>query len=536
MKHLVAIVSLSAFICLHGKIEQEHDTDIDKKMDSMRALVTKAVPFFKKKSRAESCKAFAHDLRWRKGEIGIFVFNSLGVCSVFGEDSTVIWKDFYDEKNNAGEGFIPEMLHVGKEGGIVSFRWNHSTMQAYVRTVEKDGDTYIIGAGIYPTSAAYATKQLVKSAVRYGQTHSAQALFEQINNPRGIFVYGDVYLYVYSFEGVVMAHGESKELVGQNVIDETTSDGRFRAQDMIAIAKNGDGEGWYSYKSMQGDLEKRVYVQRFTDQKTNTPYLVAGGYYPDIDANTVIGLVKRAASYLRGNGPERAFPEFSKRLGMFATGSVMLFAYDDKGMEVADMANPAFVGNPALINSKDEDGKIIPPTILETAAINPNGAWINFTIKNTLAMMYIEKVSVPDGDFIIGATYYPIEKSIRVRFMVDRAMVFLKNHTKEFAFDTFTSQKAEFSRGDLSVFVSTPAGVILVDGKTRSRIWKDSNDIRDDKGRLISTKIANIAHSGGGWFEYPHNNAIRKIYIELAEKERENEKPEQFIIGSGYYL
>lgn len=534
MKHIVVIMCLGILAPLHA--QRGYSVNIEKNMEVMQHLVKKAVPFFKKKSLAESCKSFINDARWRFGEIGIFVFDSVGVCYVFGQDTTVIWNDFYDEKAQFSDSFIIEMLQVGKEGGMVNFHWNNALMRAYVRTVEKNGKTYIVGAGMYPASAAFATKELVNAAVEYGEKHSAKDLFEQINNPRGKFVHGDVYLYVYDFDGNVMAHGESKELVGQNVLNEMTSDGKYRAREMIAIANSHDEEGWYSYKSMQGDLEKRVFIKRFTDTKTGKNYMIAGGYYPDLDANTVIGLVKRAASYLRANGAERAFPEFSKRLGMFATGSAMLFAYDMKGILRADMANPGFVGLASLVNAVDMEGKPLTQIILKEANRNPSGAWVGFSLKNSYAMMYVEKVSIPDGDFIVGAGYYPIEKYIQVRFMVDRAVLFLKDSSKEHAFDVFASGDAEFLRGDLSISIYDLKGIILVDGKARSRIWKDDKNLRDDKGRLISDRVATIAQSGGGWFEYMYNNSIRRIYVNLVEKETGKSEPETFVVGSGYYL
>lgn len=533
MKRIVMILSIIMLVPLHA--ERGYGIDREKKMEDMRLLVKKAVPFFKKRSMEESCKSFFRDTRWRFGEIGIFVFDDVGVCYVFGQDDTVIWKDFYDEKAQFAESFIPEMLQVGKEGGTVSFHWNNTLMRAYVRTVEKDGKTYIIGAGFYPASAAFATQELVSSAVQYGETHSAKDLFQQINNPRGKFIHGAVYLYVYSFEGIVMAHGESAELVGQNVIDEMTSDGKYRAREMIAIAKSHDGEGWYSYKSMQGDLEKRVFIKRFTDTLTGKNYMVAGGYYPDLDANAVIGLVKRAASYLRANGAERAFPEFSKRLGMFATGSAMLFVIDMNGIMRADMANPGFVGL-SLLNAVDTVGKPIGKTEIAAIERDPSGTWVGFSLRNSYQMVYLEKVTIPDGSFIVGAGYYPIEKYIHVRFMVDRAVLFLKDTSKEQAFDMFTSGDAEFLRGDLSIFVYNPKGIILVDGKARSRIWKDDKNLRDDKGRLISDRVATIAREGGGWFEYMYNHSIRRIYVNLVEKETGKQAPEAFVVGSGYYL
>jgi cytochrome c len=533
----LGIAVCPAFPAQAAPADSRYSIDIEKKMNTMRSLVTKAVSCFKKKSLEECCHSFAHDIRWRVGEIGIFVFDDKGVCYVCGNDETVIWKDFYDEKTQLGETFIPEMVRVGTNGGTVHFRWNNGTAQAYVRTVEKDGQTYIIGSLFFPASASFATKELVKSAIRYGEVHSAQELFEQINNPRGKFVYGDVYLYAYDFNGNIMAHGESKELVGQNVLNDKDPEGRYRTREMIALAKGSEGEGWFTYKSMQGEYEKRVYIQRFTDLKTGKDYLIGGGYYPNIDSNTVVGLVKRAESYLRANGPERAFPEFSKRLGEFATGSAMLFAYDAKGILRADMANPAFVGLTSVVGSVDMEGKPITTTILAAAENNPSGSWVGFSLKNSFAMMYVEKVSIPDGDFIVGAGYYPIEKYIRVRFMVDRAVVLLKNQDPARALDIFASKNADFFRGDLSILVTNEQGIILVDGIKRSKMWKDSRDIRDDKGRLISDKIAAIARSGGGWFEYAHNNALRRIYVDLAEKDVQgSDVPETYVVISGYYL
>lgn len=552
MKRLLLFLSIGATIS--GKPNQKttdagYQVDIDRKVNAMKSLVDQAIPFFKKTSIEASCQAFINDPSWRVGEIGIFVFNSDGVCYVFGQDDSVIWKEFYDKKTAQDNDFIPDMLQVGKEGGIVNYHWNNSNMQSYVRTVQKDGKTYIIGAGFYPASADFATEQLVKSAVRFGETHTPKELFEQINNPRGKFVQGDIYLYVYDFEGNVLAHGESIELVGQNVIDEKTSEGKFRAREMIAIAMSPQGEGWYTYKSMQGNLEKRVFIKRFVDKKTKKSYMIAGGYYPGITEATVLDLVKRAISYLREEGAEKAFPEFSKRLGKFATGSVGLFAYDLKGTVVADIANPAFVGL-NLIKTRDKEGKYITRLILEHAERYPHGGWLGYTLNNAYAMVYIEKVNVPDGDFIIGATYYPDEKYIQVRFMVDRALLFLKNNPQEVAFNMFASRSDDFLRGDTNVFVYNQQGITLVNGQDRSKIWQNAPETEEGEG-AVAQKIMAIANSGGGWLELKQNSATRKIYVNLAQKEpaqgkkevesenleaeRANE-PETFIIGSGYYL
>lgn len=535
MKRLLSVILTMSMFCVEGQVEQAYKVDLGKKVAAMKELVDKALPFFKEKSIEEACQAFRYDLQWRAGEIGIFVFNSEGVCYVFGQDNLVIWKDFYDKKTTTENDFLPEMLQVGKEGGIVNYQWNNSNMQSYVRTVQKNGKNYVIGAGFFPASAAFATEQLVKNAVRFGQLHSPKDLFEQINNPRGKFIYGDVYLYVYDFDGNVVAHGESPELVGQNVMDQLTSDGKYRAREMIAIAMSPSGEGWYSYKSMQGNLEKRAFIQRLNDKKTNKSYMVAGGYYPSIDENMVVGVVKNAIDYLRENGAEKSFPEFSKRLGKFAKGSISLFAYDTNGTSVADISNPAFVGL-NLMNTRDKEGKYITRLILQHANRYPNGGWIGYSLRNAYAMVYIEKVNVPDGDFIIGATYYPDEKYIHVRFMVDRAVLYLKNNPNEIAFSKFSSHSDDFLRGDTTVFVYNQQGITLVDGQDRSKIWQAGREEKDDAGKSIADRIMSIASTGGGWVDLEQNNATRKIYVNLVKKDVSKDLQETYIVGSGYYL
>lgn len=537
MKRIVLIIFFVGIMNAYAADEnRKYEVDVEKKVNDCRVLVAEAVKFFKKNSVEDSCKAFVQDKHWRKGEIGIFVFNSDGVCYAFSHDKSVIWQSFYNKKTLSENEFIPAMMKAGKQGGLVNYKWDNSTMESYVRTVVKNGKTYIIGAGFFPASAAYSAEQMVKAAVRYGEINSAKALFEQINNPAGMFVEGEIFLQVFDLEGNVFAHGTSPELVGQNLIDDMTPNGKYLMRDMIEIAKSSEGEGWYSFLDKRGSFEQRSYVARFTDQKTGKEYVVTGGYYPTIDDNTVVSLVKRAAGFLRNNESKAAFAEFSKKMGDFATGSVTLFVYDTKGVSVADMANPAFVGL-NLMNTRDAEGKYVTKSIIEHAERYPHGGWLGFSFKNAYAMMYIEKVSTPDGDFIIGASYFPTSKYIHVRFMVDRAVFHLKGHSKEASFDLFSSRDPDFLRGDVSVFVYNKDGIIFVDGKNRNNIWKDDRELRDDKGRLISDKIIAIATSGGGWFEFNQNNALCRVYVNQVEKETASkEQVETFIVGSGYYM
>ena len=129
-------------------------------------------------------------------------------------------------------------------------------------------------------SVAHAAEQIVKAAIRYGETNSANALFEQINNPVGMF--GDVPLRAFDLEGNVFAYRTRQEFVGQNLIDKKTPDGKYLMQDMIEVAKSSEGQGWYSYSYLNKGviLKKQSYVASFTDRATGKKYVVIGGYHP----------------------------------------------------------------------------------------------------------------------------------------------------------------------------------------------------------------------------------------------------------------
>lgn len=86
----------------------------------------------------------------------------------------------------------------------------------------------------------------------------------------------DLYPFIYSFDGVCVAHGAKPILVGKNLIGLKDQDGKVLVLDMINIAKN-EGSGWYDYKwpnPITNKIEnKSSYVERMGD------YMVGVGVY-----------------------------------------------------------------------------------------------------------------------------------------------------------------------------------------------------------------------------------------------------------------
>lgn len=90
-------------------------------------------------------------------------------------------------------------------------------------------------------------KTMVEKAATLITSEGQEKAFAVIDNPAGPFVDGDLYVFVTSFDGVTLAHGLNKALIGKNLLHVKDADGKLFVQAMIDVAKD-KGEGWVDYK------------------------------------------------------------------------------------------------------------------------------------------------------------------------------------------------------------------------------------------------------------------------------------------------
>jgi signal transduction histidine kinase len=71
------------------------------------------------------------------------------------------------------------------------------------------------------------------------------------------------YFYVYTFEGVNVAHATQKDLVGKNLIDHKDSRGKPDIRELAAAARNGGGfvEYYWVKPGSKGEFRKLGYVE-----------------------------------------------------------------------------------------------------------------------------------------------------------------------------------------------------------------------------------------------------------------------------------
>jgi len=130
------------------------------------------------------------------------------------------------------------------------------------------------------TAAQFGTKEEAAAMVKRVQDKfrkdGPDATFRAVTAKARAFHDRDLYPFIYTLDGVVVAHGAKPELVGKNLISLKDQNGTYIIQEMIALAK-GPGSGWVDYKwpnPITDKIEdKSSYIEKMGD------YFVGVGIY-----------------------------------------------------------------------------------------------------------------------------------------------------------------------------------------------------------------------------------------------------------------
>jgi len=127
--------------------------------------------------------------------------------------------------------------------------------------------------------------------------------------------------------------------------------------------------------------------------------LVAGaGLAAAADMGTkdeAVAMVKKAIGFIKANGAEKAYAEFSNPKGQFVDRDLYIAVYDMNGKCLANGANAKMIGRD-LIENKDVDGKEFIKERVELMKKQAT-AWQDFKFRNPVTnqiepkSMYIER-------------------------------------------------------------------------------------------------------------------------------------------------
>ena len=94
--------------------------------------------------------------------------------------------------------------------------------------------------------SADEAKALVVKAVEFYKANGKDKAIAAFNDPKGEFVKGELYIFLFDKDCNTLAHGANPKLVGKNIGELKDADGKFFMKEMAALAAKGGG--WMDYK------------------------------------------------------------------------------------------------------------------------------------------------------------------------------------------------------------------------------------------------------------------------------------------------
>ncbi len=370
------------------------------KKTEVEALIASAVAEFQKHGREDAFSEFDNKVgKFVKGNLYIVAYDMKGYCVAHGDNTDFVGRNFLDMKDDEGKFIVREMLKAAADGKHwVSYQMQGSKKETYVQQVaDKDGNKFVISCSYYPNDNTELVVSIVKRAVKDFNARGRRTVIDRFNyNPD--FHIGDLTVFMYSFNGKVLADGEDPNRVGENQFQDRSITGEYVMREIIAKAKAGGG--WIEHDSKGG--WKVSYVEKVTDKQGS--YVIGCGYYPYGARERTLRLVKRAAEYLRSHPNHEAFREFGSEKSSFIKGDLEVFVFNPLGDCLAygwdyDLIFRNFK------NYKDSAGKPVFDTFMTTIREDGKG-WIQYKSRNTTKMVYIEKVEKGKEWFMVGSGYY----------------------------------------------------------------------------------------------------------------------------------
>ncbi len=113
--------------------------------------------------------------------------------------------------------------------------------------------------GLVFASAAVASqkeaKALVEKAAAFVKANGKDAAIKEINQAKGQFDKGELYVFAYDMSGKIVAHPKNPKLIGKDLLNVPDPDGKMFRKDIVEVAKS-KGNGWVDYKYTNPESKK----------------------------------------------------------------------------------------------------------------------------------------------------------------------------------------------------------------------------------------------------------------------------------------
>jgi signal transduction histidine kinase len=230
-----------------------------------------------------------------RGDLYIFAYDFNGTClahpinpdlvgqtglwDINGVD--VVGREIALAKRGGGTMYIvfPNPIHEDKE----------ELKQLYIETVD---DSIYLGSGLYlsdiPASFDQAERDglaaYVNEALKFAEENGKETALEAFNDPEGNFTRDGRYIFAYDYEGQNLALPFQPELVGINRIDAQDPNGVYFIQQIIDVARAGDGFTYYLYPDPSKNMTEALKLS-YAANVDDTWFLGSGIYSSYEDAS-----------------------------------------------------------------------------------------------------------------------------------------------------------------------------------------------------------------------------------------------------------
>jgi cytochrome c len=122
---------------------------------------------------------------------------------------------------------------------------------------------------------------LFGDAMAYVEANGLEAAFAAFNDPEGLFVDRDLYVFCLDYDGQWYAMGANPNLVGRTAMNLEDREGRRLVPGMIEVAETGE-RGIYEY-SWPNPLTNQIVTKSSFIQKVGDNFFCGMGYYAQGD-------------------------------------------------------------------------------------------------------------------------------------------------------------------------------------------------------------------------------------------------------------
>jgi signal transduction histidine kinase len=119
---------------------------------------------------------------------------------------------------------------------------------------------FLIGTACNVNAATFdEAKALAEKAAAFWKANGKEKAVAEINNPKGRFTKGELYVTAGEFTGLHLANGGNPKLAGINLLEQKDPAGKAFVKELIAAAKRGGD--WVEY-SWTNPATKKIQQKR----------------------------------------------------------------------------------------------------------------------------------------------------------------------------------------------------------------------------------------------------------------------------------